>query len=121
VYKLAPNILIFVKREIMTYTENTHVVGNINYKTLRDFILDNNLKEDEIIYLNTYDLDDLVLDYRSFYKSAMPADIKILCIAIKEATTMVVYRRHIKVISPIRQKEDEYTEPRLKWRDYFKW
>lgn len=98
--------------------KTAYVIGRVTYKAIRDFILDNKVQESETIFLNTYDFDDLVLDFRDFYSSAMPSDIKILGITMKEDRSISTRGRVIvasRVTSTIPQS-DEDKEERFHYR-----
>jgi hypothetical protein len=99
----------------------TFVLGQISYNSLRHFILDRQLKTDDVVQVNTHEFDDLVLEYRDFYNSSMSRDIKILGIRIEESFDLHV--RSVRVVSPVPEEQNELEYPpigRLKWVDYFK-
>jgi len=48
-------------------------VGKIAIKSVRDFILDNNLTERDAVLLNPRNYDDLVLEFRETYKDSLKA------------------------------------------------
>jgi hypothetical protein len=83
--------------------KNTFKVGRISYQALRQFIIDHRLGENASIQLNTYDFDDLVLDFRHFHRYAMPTVIKILGIKIEERSYGIA-RRSVQVTRIIKDK-----------------
>lgn len=99
----------------------TIVFGPVSYNGLRHFILDRQLKEDEVLQINTHAFDDLVIEFRDFYKSSMTRDVKILGIKIEEFYD--IPDRSLRIISPVREETKEIEYPpigRLKWVDYFR-
>lgn len=59
-------------------------IGKITYKSLRDFILDEELTENDSIKLNSLNFDDLILEFREFYNESFKEPIAILGININE-------------------------------------
>lgn len=108
----------------LIFTENkveTVVFGSVSYNSLRHFILDRHLKDDEIVQVNTHVFDDLVLEFRDFYKSSMTRDIKILGVRIEESFDIPI--KCLRIVSPVREEQKEIEYPligRYKWVDYFK-
>jgi hypothetical protein len=99
----------------------TFFLGRVSYNSLRHFILDRQLKTDDVVQVNTHAFDDLVLEYRDFYNSSMTRDIKILGIRIEESFDLPV--PGVRVVSPFPEEQIEFEYPpigRLKWVDYFK-
>jgi hypothetical protein len=83
--------------------KNTFKISRITYRELKQFIIDHRLRKDETIQLNTYDFDDLALDFRQIHKYAMPASVKILGIKIEERSYGIA-RRTVQVTSIIKDK-----------------
>ena len=59
-------------------------IGQINYKMIKNFILDEDLTADDLVKLNPQNFDDLILEYREFYKYSFLAPIQILGVDINE-------------------------------------
>ena len=57
----------------------------INYKFLRNLILDEKLNENDTIILNTRNLDDIILEYLDIYNTSMTFPHLLLGILIREA------------------------------------
>ena len=98
--------------------KTNYVVGRATYNSIRNFILDNKVQESEIILLNTYDFDDLVLDFREFYSSAMPSDIKILGITIREDRS--ISKGRVTVLSKVEQTTTEQDEDKDERFNYWR-
>jgi len=61
-------------------------IGNrITYKLLRNIILDINLTDTDTIILNSKNFDNIVLDYRDYYKGSMIFPHLLLGVLIREA------------------------------------
>ncbi|MBK0402548.1 hypothetical protein I5M27_06095 [Adhaeribacter sp. BT258] len=52
--------------------EEPKYIGTISNKTLRDYVLDNNLSNEHKILLHPNNFDDIVLEYRDLYKKSIP-------------------------------------------------
>lgn len=49
----------------------------ITIKSIRDYILDNNIDENKVIILNKYNFDDIILEHLAFYKVSATFHIKL--------------------------------------------
>lgn len=56
----------------------------ITIKSIRNFILDNEIDENKIIILNKYNFDDLILEHLDFYKTSATFPYKIITVLIEE-------------------------------------
>lgn len=56
----------------------------ITIKSIRDFILDHEINENQVIILNKYNFDDIVLEHLSFYKVSATFPYKIITVLIEE-------------------------------------
>ncbi|MTI31417.1 hypothetical protein [Xanthovirga aplysinae] len=61
-----------------------YIGKQITIKKLRDFIIDNKLTENDSILLHTLDFDNIVLEYKEFYKESLIEPFLILNVLIKE-------------------------------------
>lgn len=60
-----------------------HYIGRvINLRSLRDFIVDSRISEGASILLHSEDWDQIRLDYRNSYQTAMPAPFKFLGVSM---------------------------------------
>jgi hypothetical protein len=83
--------------------KHTFKITRVTYQELRQFIIDYKLRQNDTIQLNTYDFDELALDFRHFHRYAMPASVKILGIKIEERNFGIA-RRTVQVTSIIKDK-----------------
>ncbi|WP_336689198.1 MULTISPECIES: hypothetical protein [unclassified Chryseobacterium] len=56
----------------------------ITIKSIRDFILDHEINENQVIILNKYNFDDIVLEHLNFYKVSATFPYKIITVLIEE-------------------------------------
>lgn len=56
----------------------------ITIKSIRDYILDNEVGDDKVIILNKYNFDDIILEHLEFYKSSATFPYKIIGVLIEE-------------------------------------
>ena len=68
----------------MFITEKTIHIGNVTIKALRDYILDNNLDEEDSIVLNQINFDEVALEHRKTYNEGIVYPYFILKVHIKE-------------------------------------
>ncbi|SMC94471.1 hypothetical protein [Pedobacter nyackensis] len=66
--------------------QNTSIeyIGKPSIRTLRDFILDNSISENDTVLLNQIDFDELALEYRDDYKENLVVPYYLLTVLIKE-------------------------------------
>lgn len=93
----------------------THYIKSITIKSLRDYILDANLTDVDTILLNQIDFDNIVLEYRDFYKEGITLPYLLLGVLIKEDDTYSVVPNRIEVIQNdiYSTREVEEDEPDL--------
>lgn len=60
-----------------------HYVKHISIKSIRDFILDNSLTENDTLLLNQLDFDGIVLEYRETYKEGIVIPYYLLRVQIQ--------------------------------------
>jgi hypothetical protein len=65
-------------------TPSYHYIGNIRIKSIRDFILDNHLTENDIILLNPINFDDIVLEFRDTYNESIDVPHFLIGVLIEE-------------------------------------
>jgi hypothetical protein len=82
-------------------------IDSVTLKSIKDFILDNNLEETQSVLLNQVDYDNLALEHRQIYHEAMAIPFFLLRILIDEDDTRSVRRGMIGVISDGRITFDE--------------
>jgi len=61
-----------------------HHIGIVSIESLKNFITDSKLCDDNVIYLNPNTFDDIVLEYRSYFDKPMVAPLILLGIHIVE-------------------------------------
>lgn len=96
-------------------------VGRINYEVIRQFIIDRRIQVSEVIQLNMYDFDNLVLDFRALYKTSMPSNVRILGVKIEEQRYGVP-RRNVQVISFVKDNivvPEDYKSRYLTLREFY--
>lgn len=96
--------------------------GKLTIKSIRDFIVDNGLKETDTIILNSLNFDDIVLEHRQTYDESMQVPYYLLRVRIIESDfSKKVSLDQIKVIQndPQRTFEDylPISERELKFSD----
>jgi hypothetical protein len=84
-----------------------HHLGVIRIKSLRDYILDNSLGEDDTITLNQRDFDALALEYRRTYNEGIDVPFNLLRVLIKEDESLRVHVGKIKVIKNDEERDYE--------------
>ncbi len=72
-------------------------IGRVNYKSIRDFILDNEIEVEQTIILNYLDFDDLVLEFRQIYGEAFTVPFEIITVKIIEDRSKRIQRGFVKV------------------------
>ncbi|MBT1698039.1 hypothetical protein KK083_14195 [Fulvivirgaceae bacterium PWU4] len=75
----------------------------------------------EVIQLNMYDFDNLVLDFRELYKTAMPSNVRILGVRIEERRYGIP-RRNVQVISFVKDNiviPEDYKSRYLTLREFY--
>lgn len=78
--------------------EKTDYIGLINIKSLRDYILDKKLTEQDAILLNTLNFDNIVLEHRETYREAIKIPFFFLGVLIDEDTNHKVPEGRVSVI-----------------------
>ncbi len=82
--------------------KTVHTIKNITIKSLRDFILDSQVTENDSISLNQVDFDNLAVEYRSAYREGIVVPYYLISVWIKEDLTRSVPQCRIALI-----KDDE--------------
>ena len=75
-----------------------HHIGLITIKSIKDFILDNMLTENDTILLNRVNYDQIVLEYRTTYNESITVPYFLLQILVKEDNTNKVPVNRIGLI-----------------------
>jgi len=78
--------------------EIKYIGQRITYSGLRDTILDEKLKENDTILLNSINFDDIVLEYLDIYKESMTFPHILLGVLIKESSNISVPINRIGII-----------------------
>jgi hypothetical protein len=73
-------------------------IGEIIIKSIRDYILDSKLTDEDTIVLHTLNFDDIVLEYRDTYKEAIKMPFFLLGVLIDEDIEIRVPKDKIVVI-----------------------
>ena len=105
----------------MREVRSTYPVGRITYSTLRQFIIAHKVRVSEVIQLNMYDFDNVVLDFREFHKTAMPPNVRILGVRIEEQRYGVP-RRNVQVLTFVRDNivvPEDYKSRYLTLREFY--
>lgn len=98
----------------MRRIENTIQIGYITIKALRDYILDNNLTEEDSIILNQTNFDEIVLEHRKIYNEGIIYPYFILRIHIKEDENNLVPFGRIMVLLKDRDRSyEDYIPERI--------
>lgn len=75
-----------------------HHIQQISIKSLRDFILDNGLTENDTLLLNQVDFDDLAIEYRETYNDSIVIPYFLLGILIQDDSSRSIPLKRIGVI-----------------------
>lgn len=78
--------------------EIKYIEHKISIKSIRDFILDFGLTENDTIILNSINFDDIVLEHREIYNESFEAPYLILSVLIKEDTQKKVPQNRVGII-----------------------
>lgn len=70
--------------------EVKYIAPQISIKTLKNFILDNGLTENDTLVLNTYNFDEIVLEYRKVYDEGITVPYFLLGVLIKDDEDNIV-------------------------------
>lgn len=76
----------------------TESTGKLTIKSIRDFIIDNDLTEKDTIILNELNFDDLVLEHRETYQESMVVPFFLLSVLITTNPTNEISLDQIKII-----------------------
>ena len=76
----------------------THYIGNITIKSIRDYILDASITDEDTILLNQVDYDNIILEHRESYNESMTIPFLLLGVLVKEDDTYSVPANRVKVI-----------------------
>lgn len=79
-------------------TINTSYVGKITIQSLRYYILDYSLTENDTILLHQIDFDELALEYKETYNSSLSVPFVELGVLVDEDTGGIVPEGRVKVI-----------------------
>ncbi|TDX84478.1 hypothetical protein [Epilithonimonas xixisoli] len=74
-------------------------IGKITIKSLRDYILDNELEDEKVIILNKYNFDDIILEHLSTYKESAKFPYYIIGTLIEEDPFSRISLNRIGVIN----------------------
>jgi|GEM_PF-2521395 len=83
--------------------------GRLTIKSIRDFIIDNGLSENDTVIINSLNFDDIILEYRQTYNESIVIPYYLLGVKVIEADNFnKVSLNQIKVIlnDPNRSFED---------------
>jgi hypothetical protein len=83
---------------MLSRIENTRHIGNVTLKSLRDYILDNAITEEDTIVLNQINFDEIALEHRRIYNEGIVYPYFILRVLIKEDEDNSVPFGRIKLI-----------------------
>ena len=80
-------------------TRSFKYIGSpINHKTLKDFIIESKMSDEDIILLHSHNFCDIIEEYRSIYKASIPIPYKLLGVYIEEAQGSRVPKDRVSVI-----------------------
>lgn len=79
-------------------TTQTDKNGKLTIKTIRNFIIDNELTENDTIILNSSNFDDIILEYRQTYNEGIILPFYLLRILIMEDFSTRVKLDRIKIV-----------------------
>lgn len=91
-----------------------YIGREINLKTIRSFILDESVNEDDVILLNPKNFDDVVLEHREVYQEGITVPFYFLGVLIKEGrqneilVDRVLLKKGINSIREIPENDNEY-------------
>ncbi len=74
------------------------IIKIVTVKSLRDFILDNALIENDTLLINTNNIDDITLEFRDTYGESIKHPYFLLGVLIEEDTSGKVKKGHIGII-----------------------
>ena len=90
-----------------------HYIRQQSIKSIRDFILDNDLTESDTLLLHQSDFDNLALEYRQTYKSSIEVPYFLLSVLIREDKTGKVPVNRVGIIrEDINRFENDF-DPKL--------
>jgi len=78
---------------------NLQYIGRLTIKSIRDYILDNSISEEDTILLNPFDFDELTLEYRRDYNEGMPNPYFLMRVLLKEDASYSIPQGRIQIIS----------------------
>ena len=84
-------------------------IGSITIKSLRDFILENGLTDNDTITLHQHDFDEIVLEYRETYEVSISIPYLLLGVLIKEETQRLTPKHRIRIIENDTESQREPT------------
>ena len=79
-------------------TSTIHPIRQITIKSIRDFILDNDLTENDTILLNQSNFDDIVLEYRVTYNNGISIPYFLLRVLIQNDNSGKVLLNRVGII-----------------------
>lgn len=74
------------------------ISSTITIKTLRDYILNNRLTENDTILLHTHDFDELALEHHNTYREAITLPYLLISVLIQEDKFGIVSKNRIGII-----------------------
>ena len=74
------------------------IIKIVTVKSVRDFILDNALTENDTLLINTNNIDDIALEYRATYGESIKYPYFLLGVLIEEDTSGKVNKGRIGII-----------------------
>lgn len=88
-----------IREQLPKYAYEKKYIGiPINFQKIRNFILDEEIEEGGMIFVNSSNLVDLMEEYRKIYGTSMPYPYKFLGVLIQEAEGNSVPINRIGVI-----------------------
>jgi hypothetical protein len=84
--------------------QETEIIGPqyigqaVSITTLREWILDTKLTENDTVLLHPYTFDDIVLEYRATYGKSIPARYFLLGVLVEESTQIPVPQDRVVVL-----------------------
>lgn len=80
-------------------TELKYIGQQITIRSLRDFILDLGLTQENVILLHPINFDDIVLEYRQIYNESILLPYSLLGVLIKEDKSRKIPKNRVGLIS----------------------
>lgn len=95
-------------------THTLFYIGNITIKSLRDFILDNNLTDHDTLMLNQVDFDNIIIEFRAIYNEGIIIPYYLIGVLIEVDSLGRVPFNRIGIIKDDNNRfENDYTQDKL--------